>query len=308
MKIIRNLTSIPFQHCVAAIGNFDGVHLGHQAVLADLKNLAIHVNLPAVAILFEPQPGEFFRASEAPARLTTFQEKITQIAKQQLDAIFCVRFQQSFADLTAEDFVVQVLVNKLGIKALFVGDDFRFGKHRQGSVETLQMFAQQYHFTLKAVPTALWQNKRISSTRVRAALQQADFELARHLLGRPYQLSGRVIHGDKRGTQIGFPTANILLKRHVSPLRGVFVVRVFGLGKQRYGVANIGSRPTVDGSRWLIEIHIFEFSQTIYGQKLQIEPMKKLREEIQFTSLASLTAQIAVDVDTAEDYCKDLDK
>lgn len=305
MKIIRSLSAVPFAQCIAAIGNFDGVHLGHQTVLADVKALAQQYQIPAVAILFEPQPIEFFRPSDAPARLTNLREKLRQLAEIGIDAVFCIRFQQAFADLSPEDFIKKFLVQGLGIKALFVGEDFRFGKQRQGSIATLRELAPRYDFSLGQISTVLWQQQRVSSTRIRVALQQAEFDLAAALLGRPYHLEGRVIHGDKRGQQIGFATANIALRRLVSPLRGVYAVRVHGLDKTYYGVANIGNRPTVDGLRWLIETHIFDFNQTIYGRTLRIEPLTKLRDEKKFANIDALMTQIKLDVVDAQGFIRE---
>ena len=221
MKVRRDLSAINFQHCVAAIGNFDGVHRGHQAILTEVKAVAKQHQLPAVAILFEPQPLEFFQNLNAPARLTNLREKIVALQQSGIDAVFCIRFKRQFADLSPQQFVTQVLVQGLGVKALFVGEDFRFGKQRQGNIETLRGLALAHQFELYQIPTVSSQQQRVSSTRVRQALALGDFDLSCALLGRPYQITGRVIHGDKRGQQIGFATANIPLKRLVSPLRGV---------------------------------------------------------------------------------------
>ncbi len=302
MKIIRYLKALPFKSCVAAIGNFDGVHLGHQSILAAAKALATQQQLPCVVVTFEPQASEFFNAANAPARLTNFREKMTCFAHLGIDIVCCTRFNSEFANLTPQQFIQDYLIKGLKIKALFVGENFYFGKRRQGSITTLQEFAHHDNFQLYSLPLENYWEEYISSTRIRNALRAEQFELVAALLGRAYRFTGRVSHGAKRGRALGFPTANMRLHRLVSPLQGVFAVRVHGLDKLYCGVANIGNRPTVDGTTWWIETHILDFKQMIYGRLIHIEPLYQLRPEKKFASIEMLTAQIQHDIAAARAF------
>ena len=302
MKIIRYLNALPFKACVAAIGNFDGIHLGHQTILAAAKAFASQQQLPCVVVTFEPQPSEFFNPTNAPARLTNFREKMTYFAHLGIDIVCCNRFNSEFANLTPQQFIQEYFVKGLKIKALFVGENFYFGKQRQGSILTLREFASHYNFDLYSLPLESYQEEYISSTRIRSALKAAQFELVAALLGRVYRFTGRVSHGAKRGQYLGFPTANMRLHRLISPLQGVFAVRVHGLDKLYYGVANIGNRPTVDGTTWWIETHILDFKQTIYGRLIHIEPLCQLRPEKKFASIEMLVAQIHHDIAAARAF------
>jgi riboflavin kinase/FMN adenylyltransferase len=293
--LIRGIHNLHHQisHCVATIGNFDGLHLGHQKLLNTLKQEAKAMNLPSAVILFEPQPNEFFA-----------QDKLSGLQKCHVDYVVCLKFDQKLADLSAEDFVNEILVEQLGVQKIIIGDDFRFGHKRSGDIHLLKQLGQRYHFTAQALDTYSSANEeRISSTRIRQALQQGDLESAEKLLGKPFAISGRVVHGDKRGRQIGFPTLNILLQRKTAPISGVFVVRVFGIAEHPLkGVANVGNRPTVDGTRSVLEIHLFDFDQTIYGAQLYVEFIHKLREEKRFESFEKLKEQITLDVKQAREY------
>jgi len=302
MKIIRSLTAVTWHKCVAVIGNFDGVHLGHQVLLNEVKQMARSLRTPSMAIVFEPQPLEFFRSATVPARLTNFREKMLLLAAQKIDFVFCVRFCKDFANLSASDFIRKYLFKGLKTSALFVGEDFKFGKNRQGSIETLREYADEFSLLLKEVQMMTSHGVRVSSTQVRHALAVADFAQAKRLLNRTYQVSGKVIHGDARARLLGFATANISLKRLVSPLHGVYVVCVHGLEQTYYGVANIGCRPTVNHRGWLVETHIFNFKRDIYGQSLQIEPLAKLRDEVKFASIDDLALQVKQDIFAAKNY------
>lgn len=305
MEFIHSLSQVREHHqgCVATIGNFDGVHLGHQAVLQQLAASAQSLNLPSVAIIFEPQPLEFFAKEKAPARLTRLREKLQVLQYQPVDRVLCLRFSQAIADLEPKDFVRLVLVEHLGIRHLIVGDDFRYGCQRKGNFAGLQAAGEQYGFSVSSMQTRQWQGERISSTRIRAALTDGDLELAGHLLGRPYCLSGRVAYGQQLGRQLGFPTANIHLLRRQAPLSGVFAVRVRGLSEQALpGVANLGSRPSVNGDhKPILEVHLFDFSDNIYHRHVNVDFVCKLREEQRFTSLEGLKEQIAKDAEQARD-------
>ncbi len=306
MKLIRNLHSIAenFQS-VATIGNFDGVHQGHQQLLQRLiKQGALH-HLPACVITFEPQPNEFFGKNAAPARLTKFREKVQLLQRYSMDGLICLRFNKQLADLKAEEFIQKILVKALGVKHLIVGDDFRFGYQRQGDAALLRVLGQNYGFQTEVMPTFSVDGSRVSSSRIREALAKGDLELAKKLLGRPYCLSGRVSYGNQLGRKLGFPTANIHLNRKVVPVSGIFAVKIFNLAdKPLYGVANIGNRPAVGGGRTLLEVYIFDFNEVIYGQAIQVELVKKLREEQHFDSLEALRQQIILDAEEARQLFK----
>jgi len=302
VEFIRNLYNITPKHygCVATIGNFDGVHLGHQRILQRLHEQAGLLQLPSLLITFEPLALEFF-AKETPARLMRLREKLMVLNHYPVDRVLSLKFNVRFASLTAEEFVKTILVEKLGIKYLIVGDDFRFGKNRQGDFNLLKQLGEQYHFQVANTETVLFNNERVGSSRVRAALRAGNFKLAEQLLGRTYRMSGHVIHGDKRGRQLGFPTANLLLNRKVSPLLGVFAVKVHGLGRQPLpGVANVGRRPTVDGHKQLLEVFLLNFQQDIYTQFIQVEFIEKIRDEQRFNSIDLLKQQIQKDVAIAK--------
>jgi riboflavin kinase/FMN adenylyltransferase len=303
MKLLRNFSSnhtFPLGS-VATIGNFDGVHLGHQEVLRQLAKHAKILQLPTVVIIFEPQPQEFFAPQQVPARLTRLREKLTAMQRYGVDYVSCWHFNAKFAALPAEDFINQILVNFLRIKHLVVGDDFRFGYKRQGNFALLQQASKHSNFTIENQKTFLLHNSRVSSTRIRQALEAGDMAMAKELLGRPYTLCGKVRYGQQLGRTIGFPTANIFLHRRVAPLSGVFAVYLHGVAKHPLpGVANLGTRPTFNGEQLLLEVHLFDFTSDIYGHTVEIEFVRKLRSEQHFASVAALKQQIALDVQTAQ--------
>ena len=303
MKLIRGLHNLNPAHrgCVATIGNFDGVHLGHQNVLGQLAEKAAELHLPTVVIVFEPQPGEYFSPDTAPPRLTRFREKLEALSRYSVDRVLCLPFNASLAALSADEFVRRVLVDGLGVRYLVVGDDFRFGRGREGDFGGLCDAGGVHGFRVVNMHTFAVDGERVSSTRVRTALADGDMDAAARLLGRSYRMSGRVAHGDKRGRTIGFPTANIFLHRHLSPLRGVFMVEMFGLGKEPWpGVANLGNRPTVDGTRTLLEVHLLGLDEEIYGRHVHVDFVRRLRPEQRFASFDDLKIQIMADVAQAE--------
>lgn len=305
MALIRGLYNLrPEQRgCVLTIGNFDGVHCGHQAVLRRLRAAADEHGLPAVVMLFEPQPQEFFAGSRAPARLTNLSDKIRLLAECGVDRLLMLRFDQAFATWPAARFIDELLHQHLGVRHLVVGDDFRFGAGRQGNFELLCQRGEQLGFAVEGTHSLLCAGQRVSSTAIREALARADLAGAAALLGRPFSLSGRVAHGFKRGRQLGFPTANIQLKRQVLPLAGVFAVSVpLADGRRVQGVANVGSRPTLVGHSPLLEVHLFDFEAELYGQRLRVEFHHHLRAEQRFDSLAALQQQILADVAAARHY------
>ena len=305
MELIRGLHNLRPRHhgCVATIGNFDGVHLGHQAVIGQLAEQGQQLGLPTMVVLFEPQSMEFFKPQQAPARLTRFREKLRALSRYSVDWVLYISFNESFAALSAEAFIDQVLVKALGVRYLVVGDDFRFGKNRQGDFALLQARGKQSGFQVVNMHTFNIEGKRVSSTRVRQALAKGDLVSAEKLLGRPYRMCGRVAHGDKIGRTLGIPTANIYLHRKVSPIEGIYVVEVFGLDRQPMpGVASVGTRPTVGGTRSLLEIHLFDFDDDIYGRYINVDFLHKLRDEEKYDSLEMLKQQILIDIEDAKSW------
>ena len=299
MELIRGLHNLRPEHhgCVATIGNFDGVHLGHQAVLGQLNEKADALGLPAVVITFEPQPREYFAPDTAPPRLTRFREKLEALRRYGVRRVLVLPFNALLAQMPAEAFVQRVLVAGLGVRYLVVGDDFRFGRGREGNFATLEAAGARHGFQVAHMHTFHVDGERVSSTRIRRALEQGKMDEASRLLGRDYRMSGRVAHGEKLGRQLGFPTANLFLHRRATPLEGIFVVEIYGLDTEPLqGVASLGNRPTVDGTRTLLEVYIFDFDQQIYGRHLQVSFLHKLRDQAKFDSLEALVAQIERDV------------
>jgi len=305
MQFIRGIQNLNLDHsgCVATIGNFDGIHLGHQAVIGQLAEEAADRGLPSVLISFEPTPMEYFQPDRSPARLTRLREKLQVLRRFSIDKVLSLAFNKSLAQMPAEVFIKDILVDRLKIKYLVVGDDFRFGQNRLGDFGMLQQAGEQFGFQVVNMHTFTLEGERVSSTRIRKALEAGDLAAAERLLGRAYRMSGRVAHGEKLGRQLGFPTANIDLHRKVTPLQGIFVVEVFGLeGEPLPAVASLGTRPTINGKKILLEVYIFDFDQDIYGQHLQVSFLHKLRNEEKYTTLDALKVQIQKDVNDAKHY------
>ena len=305
MELIRYLHNVRPHHrgCVLTIGNFDGVHLGHQAVIGQLAEKAAELHLPSVLMTFEPYPQEFFNPAAAQPRLTRFREKMLSLRRYAVDRVFCLRFDERLAEMSARDFIRDVLVGRLGVCYLVVGDDFRFGWRREGDFELLREAGAEQGFQVAKMHTVELAGERISSTRIRAALGRGEMALAEQMLGRPYRMCGRVVHGDKRGRDLGFPTANIDLHRMVSPVTGVFAVELFGVtGEPVPGVANVGIRPTVSGTRARLEVHLLDFSREIYGAHVHVDFLRKIREERRFDSLQELVKQIELDIEDARAF------
>ncbi len=305
MELIRGLHNLRPRHhgCVATIGNFDGVHLGHQAVIGQLAEKGEALGLPTTVICFEPQPLEYFQPDKVPPRLTRLREKLQALKRYSVDRVLCIAFDQRFAQMDAERFIQDILIKGLGIKYLVVGDDFRFGNGRQGDFAMLQQAGDSHGFQVVSMNTFHIDGERVSSTRVRSALQAGDLEEAEKLLGRPYRMCGRVAHGDKIGRTIGIPTANIFLHRKRSPLHGIFVVEVFGLENEPVmGAASIGTRPTVGGTRTLLEIHLLDFDDHIYGRHLQINFLHKIRDEEKYDTMDVLKQHIQSDIKETRDW------
>jgi riboflavin kinase/FMN adenylyltransferase len=298
MELIRGEHNLRPRHrgCVATIGNFDGVHVGHQAVLSKLIRCARERGLPSTVIVFEPQPAEYFAGDAAPARLTRLREKVMLLAELGIDRLLILRFDAVLAALSADEFVRRILIDGLGVQSLTIGDDFKFGKRRGGDFSVLQRFAQRYGFVLDRADSLRMEGERVSSTLIRAKLLAGDMRDVERMLGRRYFIAGRIVHGHKRGREIGFPTANLDLHRIKSPLAGIYAVSVRGLAeKPLVGVAYLGSRPIIDDPRFVLEVHLFDFDTECYGRHIEVDFAAKVRDDMVFSSFDALSAQIAKD-------------
>ncbi len=308
MELIRGLHNLAPRHrsCVATIGNFDGIHLGHQAVIGQLAEKGRSLAVPTQVILFEPQPQEFFRPDAAPARLMRFREKWQALGRYAVDRVLCVHFDGRFANLEPEAFVQRVLVEGLGVRCLIVGDDFRFGRNRRGDFPFLQDAGRRLGFQVVNMHSVSIDGQRVSSTRVRQLLAAGDLAAAEKLLGHPYRMCGRVARGTQLGRRIGMPTANIHVHRHATPIKGIFVVEVFGLEREPLaGIANVGTRPTVDGTRTLLEIHLIDFAGDIYGRYLSVNFLRRLRDELRFDSIEELKTYMHRDLADARAFFRE---
>lgn len=306
MELIRGLHNLRPRHrgCVATIGAFDGVHLGHQAVIRHLRQKAHELDLPSVVIVFEPLPREYFSPIQAPARIMSFREKFVAMRELGVDRLLRIRFNEAFRALSAKQFVDDVFVQGLGVRHVVLGDDFRFGNDRQGDLRYIQEHGEHYGYGAGPTPTLSWQGERVSSTRIREALEAAQFHRAEQMLGRPYSISGKVIYGRQLGQTIGTPTANLQLRRLRAPLSGVYVVQVSGAGLEgAQGVANVGVRPTVDDSiKANLEVHLIDRKIQLYGQHIEVSFRHKLREEKKFASVDELKVNIARDIESARTW------
>ena len=307
MQIVRGLNSSTRLHgsrpVALTIGNFDGVHLGHQALLNELRDAAQTRGLITAVVMFEPHPREFFSPQQAPARLTSLREKLEFFSTLGIDRVHVCRFNEAFAKMSAANFI-NALHEKLSAGFVLIGDDFRFGNGRTGDFALMEKIGAQLGFAVRSMHSVTHDGVRISSTAVRAALAAGQMHIAERYLGRHYSISGRVVHGDGMGLKLGFPTANIQLKHNRPPLYGIFVVQVHaeGLGVLR-GVGSLGVRPTLrNDGRPMLEVHLFEFSQQIYGKHLRVEFLHKLRDEEKYPDLATLTRQIALDAENAKKW------
>lgn len=303
MHLIRGLHNLKTQFgngCVATIGNYDGVHLGHQQILTRLQKKAEELKMPSVVITFMPQPEEFFTGDRA-LLLTSLREKIFLFTQYGVDEIVVLVFNSHFAAMGAARFVEKILVQTMHVCYLIIGDDFSFGHERRGSFALLNQYANCLNFKVERVPAFKTEGVRVSSSLLRAALLQGDLKTAARFLGRSYQVSGRVIHGNSLGRNLGFPTANIYLAQRGLPLQGVYAVKIHGIAKSHlYGVANIGFRPTFLGQHKSFEVYIFDFADDIYGKKIMVEFWEKIRDEQKFPSIKDLQLQIAKDLKKAK--------
>lgn len=304
MLIFRGIPERADTSTVLTIGNFDGLHRGHQALLRALVAHARRVSLPAAVMTFEPHPREFFAPEAAPARLTSLREKLALLEGAGIDQAYVCRFDARLAAVSPQEFIDRYLVRGLSVRHLLIGDDFRFGARRVGDFAMLKAAGETHRFSVEAMETVDVEGKRASSSAIREALADGDLEHAAELLGRPYSIAGRVVEGRKLGRTLGFPTANVQLKRNRPPFTGVFAVLVGGIGRQlREGVANLGVRPTVDGgARPALEVHLFDFESDLYCAHVEVIFLHKLRDERKFSGLEELKAQIARDAAQAREY------
>jgi riboflavin kinase/FMN adenylyltransferase len=304
MRITRGIPAAAAGPTALTIGNFDGVHLGHQAMLAELVRAAARIGAPACVLTFEPHPREFFAPDKAPTRLTSLREKLELLADFGVDRVHLCRFSYAFAQITAEDFIARVIAQGLGARWLQVGDDFRFGARRGGDLVMLKQAGPRFGIEVAALAGVTLDGERVSSTAVRAALAAGGLDRAARLLGRAYSMSGRVVRGDGLGRTLGFPTANVHIKHNRPPLTGIFVVELGGLReKPLRAVASLGVRPTIkQQGEPTLEVHILDFEGDLYGRHVRVDFLHKLRDEEKYADLATLTRQIALDVENAKGY------
>ena len=281
--------------CALTIGTYDGIHLGHQALIARVREHAVRLGTRSVLLTFEPTPREFLAPRDPPARLTSLRERWRILSALQLDRLWLLRFGEALRNLSAEDFA-QLLVRELAPRIVVVGHDFRFARHGEATAPVLAEAGRRFGFEVEVLPAVMLDSERISSSGVRAALACSDFDRARRWLGRPWSMRGRVQPGRSLGAKLGFPTANVPLERRRSPVAGIFAVRVRGAGPdERCGVASLGTRPTIGGTEALLEAHVFDFDGDLYGQEIEVEFVARLRAEERFPSLEALTRQMERD-------------
>jgi len=297
MRLARTTRSFPYTRVetgsVVTIGAFDGLHLGHQRLLRHMFSEAQDRRLPTVVMSFEPMPKEYFSATSPPARLMRFREKFDALQGAGVEIFFCPRFGDAMKNITADTFIRHLLVHTLNVRHLVIGDDFQFARNREGGLEHLRRAARALDFTIEQVPSVIVDGERVSSTAIRQALWDGNMKRANRLLGRPYRMSGRVIGGQRLGHKLGYPTANVNLQRRQSAVMGIFAVRVHGLGEPALdAVASVGTRPTFDGVKPLLEVHIFDFDDDIYGRYIHVDFIARLRDELKFDSADALIEQM----------------
>lgn len=304
VELIRGLYNLRARQrgCVLTVGAFDGIHLGHQEMIRVLRDCAARYGLPAALLSFEPTPREFFAKGPPPARLTRFREKVEALQRYGVDRFVCLKFDERVRCLGREEFVTEVLVKALGVRHFVVGHDFRFGRDNRGDIASLRSLAAGGNFEVTEVPAFVVDGERVSSSLIREALGAGDLARAAKLLGRPYRMTGKVIHGEKLGRKLGFPTANLRLHRRTTPLAGVFAIRVSGGGLvDAPGVASLGTRPAVNGKELLLEAHVFDFDGDLYRQPLHVDFIAFLREERWFADMDALIEQMNRDAAQARE-------
>ncbi|MHB8478547.1 MAG: bifunctional riboflavin kinase/FAD synthetase [Steroidobacteraceae bacterium] len=304
MELVRGLPNISQRHrgCVLTVGNYDGVHLGHQQMIGALKARAAQLRSAATVLVFEPSSKEFIDPDGAPPRLTRWREKFLALAALGVDRLVTLRFDECMRAMTPRCFVDELIVGKLGTRHMVVGDDFRYGSNAGGTIDSLRTAGQAHGFGVDQMAPFVVDGMRVSSTAVRERLELGDYAGAARLLGRPYRMLGRVVQGRRLGRTLGFPTANLRLMRRKPPLWGILAVWVRGIDSRALpGVASLGTRPTVNGTEPLLEAHVFDFSGDLYGRQLEIEFVAKLRDEVKFDSLEAMTVQMQIDAARARD-------
>jgi riboflavin kinase/FMN adenylyltransferase len=304
MELVRGLHNISRRHqgCVLTVGNYDGVHLGHQKMIDVLKARAAELRSTATVLVFEPSSKEFIDPEGAPPRLTRWREKFLALAAQGVDRLVTLRFDEYMRAMTHECFVDELIVEGLGTRHMVVGNDFRYGCNAGGTIDSLRAAGEARGFGVEQIAPFVFDGVRVSSTAVRERLGSSDFAGAERLLGRPYRMLGRVVQGRQLGRTLGFPTANLRLMRRKPPIQGVMAVRVFGIEpKALPAVASLGTRPTVDGTGMLLEVHVFDFAGDLYGREIEVEFVAKLRDEVKFESLDALTQQMKNDAAQARE-------
>jgi riboflavin kinase / FMN adenylyltransferase len=304
MQLVRGLHNLSQRHrgCVLTVGNYDGVHLGHQHMIGMVKARAAELGARAAVLVFEPSSKEFIDPAGAPPRLTRWREKYLALAAQGLDRMVTLRFDDCMRAMTPQRFVDELLVTGLGVRHVVVGNDFRYGAHALGTIDTLRHAGSAHGFGVEQIEPFVFDGVRVSSTVVRERLGRGDFDGAARLLGRPYRMLGQVIHGNELGRTLGFPTANLRLMRRKSPVYGILAVLVRGVGAVAMpAVASLGTRPTVDGKEVLLEVHVFDFAGDLYGREIEVEFVAKLRDEVKFDSLDAMMVQMKIDAANARE-------
>lgn len=304
MRLVRHLCDLPYDRLrrgsVVTIGSFDGLHRGHEALLGQVFATAAANEQPSVVMSFEPTPKEFFQADAPPARLMRFREKFRALADHGVDIFYCPRFSAAMRSISAADFVRRVLIHGLNVRTLVVGDDFHFARRREGTVALLDALGAVLDYAVVQVPSIVVDGQRVSSTAIREACRTGDMALTARLLGRPYRMSGRVIRGERVGRKLGFPTANVDLRRRQSAVEGIYAVRVHGVDdKPVDGVASVGSRPTFNGTKPLLEVFLFDFNADLYGRYIDVDFITRLRDQEKYDDVNDLVAQMHVDADNA---------
>jgi riboflavin kinase / FMN adenylyltransferase len=298
MELVRGLYNLSQRQrgCVLTVGNYDGVHLGHQQMIGVLKARAEQLHSAATVLVFEPSSKEFIDPDGAPPRLTRWREKYLALAAHGVVRLVTLQFDECMRAMTPRAFVDELIVGRLGTRHLVVGDDFRYGSNAGGTIESLRAAGAEHGFGVEQLPPYMFDGVRVSSTAVRERLERANFRGAARLLGRPYRMMGRVVYGQQLGRTLGYPTANLRLMRRKPPVWGIFAVQVFGIDARALpGVASLGTRPTINGTEPLLEVHVFDFSGDLYGRPIEVEFVAKLRDELKFDSLTAMTEQMKVD-------------
>ena len=309
MRLIRHIDDLPYERLgggsVVTIGAYDGLHLGHATLLDRVHAMAAETGLPSVVMSFEPTPKEFFAVDRPPARLMRFREKFDALRSAGIDIFYCPRFDDGMRTICVGDFIRRILVHGLNARHIVVGDDFHFARRREGRLEHLVNASRVLRFAVEQVPSVTVDGIRVSSTAIREALWSGNLQQATRLLGRPYRMSGKVVRGERLGRSLGYPTANVDLRRRQSAVMGIFAVRVHGLeGRSLDAVASVGDRPTFDGTKPILEVHLFDFDRDIYGEYIHVDFIARLRGQEKYDRVEDLVAQMHRDADNARSILK----